>query len=146
MSRAQICPIKAIPPQPLAEHDPYRRSTAPAWLVCARALDRPFVGRRAIGGSHLVASTQRGPATAVGCWALVLLINLIRPLFVGRHAITRRQRLSLLEGYQRQGTVVSALFLLITGRAPAWLNIVACGSGGAQPGPKLAAALGSGRC
>jgi len=58
----------------------------------------------AIGGSHLVASTQAGARYGLGLLALVLLINLIKyPFLLVGTRFTAATGLSLLEGYQRQG-------------------------------------------
>ncbi|WP_259722769.1 MULTISPECIES: NRAMP family divalent metal transporter [unclassified Synechococcus] len=79
----------------------------------------------AIGGSHLVASTQAGARYGLGLLALVLLINLIKyPFLLVGTRFTAATGLSLLEGYQRQGRWYLPLFLLITA-ATGVANIVA---------------------
>ncbi|MCT0219631.1 divalent metal cation transporter [Synechococcus sp. CS-1329] len=69
----------------------------------------------AIGGSHLVASTQAGARYGLGLLGLVLLINLIKyPFLLVGTRFTAATGLSLLEGYQRQERWYLPLFLLIT--------------------------------
>ncbi len=86
----------------------------------------------AIGGSHLVASTQAGARYGLGLVGLVLLINLIKyPFLLVGTRFTAATGLSLLEGYQRQERWYLPLFLLITA-ATGVANIAAvaavCGS------------------
>ncbi len=69
----------------------------------------------AIGGSHLVASTQAGARYGLGLLALVLLANLVKyPFLLVGTRFTAVTGLSLLEGYQRQRPWYLPLFLLIT--------------------------------
>lgn len=86
----------------------------------------------AIGGSHLVASTQAGASYGLGLVGLVLLINLIKyPFLLVGTRFTAATGVSLLEGYQRQAGWYLPLFLLITA-ATGVANIAAvaavCGS------------------
>jgi Mn2+/Fe2+ NRAMP family transporter len=69
----------------------------------------------AIGGSHLVASTQAGARFGLGLLGLVLLANLFKyPFLLVGSRFTAATGLSLLEGYQRQSPWYLPLFLLIT--------------------------------
>jgi len=137
--REPICPIKSHPPQsPLAAMIPTPLRRAPrAGGSAPEALDRHFVGRPPrFGGSHLVASTQAGgplrPRLAGAGAAESTLIKVT--LFVGRGTRSPPPRgLSLLEGYQSPGTVVSAPVLLITA-ATGVANIVAVAAVSRQPG------------
>lgn len=82
-----------------------RRSLGPGILLAGAA----------IGGSHLVASTQAGASYGLGLLGLVLLINLIKyPFLLVGTRFTAVTGLSLLEGYQRQASWYLPLFLLIT--------------------------------
>jgi len=69
----------------------------------------------AIGGSHLVASTQAGARYGLGLVALVLLANLFKyPFLLVGSRFTAVTGLSLLEGYQRQRGWYLPVYLLIT--------------------------------
>ncbi len=69
----------------------------------------------AIGGSHLVASTQAGARYGLGLLALVLLANLFKyPFLLVGSRFTAVTGLSLLEGYQRQRGWYLPVYLLIT--------------------------------
>jgi Mn2+/Fe2+ NRAMP family transporter len=69
----------------------------------------------AIGGSHLVASTQAGASYGLGLLGLVLLANLFKyPFLLVGSRFTAVTGLSLLEGYQRQSRWYLPMFLLIT--------------------------------
>ncbi|MGL6135321.1 MAG: divalent metal cation transporter, partial [Prochlorococcaceae cyanobacterium] len=69
----------------------------------------------AIGGSHLVASTQAGARYGLGLLALVLLANLFKyPFLLVGSRFTAATGLSLLEGYQRQRGWYLPVYLLIT--------------------------------
>jgi Mn2+/Fe2+ NRAMP family transporter len=69
----------------------------------------------AIGGSHLVASTQAGARYGLGLLALVLLANLFKyPFLLVGSRFTAATGTSLLEGYKRQSPWYLPVFLLIT--------------------------------
>jgi Mn2+/Fe2+ NRAMP family transporter len=69
----------------------------------------------AIGGSHLVASTQAGARYGLGLLGLVLLANLFKyPFLLVGSRFTAVSGLSLLEGYQRQRAWYLPVYLLIT--------------------------------
>jgi len=69
----------------------------------------------AIGGSHLVASTQAGARYGLGLLVLVLLANLFKyPYLLVGSRFTAVTGLSLLEGYQRQRKWYLPVYLLIT--------------------------------
>jgi Mn2+/Fe2+ NRAMP family transporter len=69
----------------------------------------------AIGGSHLVASTQAGARFGLGLLGLVLLANLFKyPFLLVGSRFTGATGLSLLEGYQRQRPWYLPVYLLIT--------------------------------
>jgi Mn2+/Fe2+ NRAMP family transporter len=69
----------------------------------------------AIGGSHLVASTQAGARYGLGLVGLVLLANLFKyPFLLVGSRFTAVTGLSLLEGYQRQRGWYLPVYLLIT--------------------------------
>jgi Mn2+/Fe2+ NRAMP family transporter len=69
----------------------------------------------AIGGSHLVASTQAGARYGLGLLGLVLLANLFKyPFLLVGSRFTAVTGLSLLEGYQRQQGWYLPVYLLIT--------------------------------
>ena len=69
----------------------------------------------AIGGSHLVASTQAGARYGLGLLGLVLLANLFKyPFLLVGSRFTAVTGLSLLEGYQRQRNWYLPVYLLIT--------------------------------
>ena len=69
----------------------------------------------AIGGSHLVASTQAGARFGLGLVGLVLLANLLKyPFLLVGSRFTGATGLSLLEGYQRQRGWYLPVYLLIT--------------------------------
>ena len=69
----------------------------------------------AIGGSHLVASTQAGALYGLGLLGLLLVANLFKyPFLLVGSRFTAVTGLSLLEGYQRQNNWYLPLYLLIT--------------------------------
>ena len=69
----------------------------------------------AIGGSHLVASTQAGARYGLGLLGLVLLANLFKyPFLLVGSRFTAVSGLNLLEGYQRQRGWYLPVYLLIT--------------------------------
>ncbi len=69
----------------------------------------------AIGGSHLVASTQAGALYGLGLVGLVLLANLFKyPFLLVGSRFTAVTGLSLLEGYQRQRNWYLPVYLMIT--------------------------------
>ncbi|MEO1002516.1 MAG: divalent metal cation transporter [Cyanobacteria bacterium J06638_7] len=69
----------------------------------------------AIGGSHLVASTQAGARYGLGLVGLVLLANLLKyPFLLVGSRFTAVSGRSLLEGYERQRSWYLPLFLLVT--------------------------------
>jgi Mn2+/Fe2+ NRAMP family transporter len=69
----------------------------------------------AIGGSHLVASTQAGARYGLGLLGLVLLANLFKyPFLLVGSRFTAVSGLSLIEGYQRQRAWYLPVYLLIT--------------------------------
>ncbi|WP_323246547.1 NRAMP family divalent metal transporter [Synechococcus sp. CCY9202] len=100
----------------------FRQSLGPGILLAGAA----------IGGSHLVASTQAGARFGLGLLGFVLLANLFKyPFLLVGSRFTAVTGLSLLEGYQRQRPWYLPLFLLIT-LATGVANIAAvasvCGS------------------
>lgn len=69
----------------------------------------------AIGGSHLVASTQAGALYGVGLLGLLLAANLFKyPFLLVGSRFAAVTGLSLLEGYQRQSRWYLPVYLLIT--------------------------------
>ena len=69
----------------------------------------------AIGGSHLVASTQAGARYGLGLLGMVLLANLFKyPFLLVGSRFTAVSGLSLIEGYQRQRAWYLPVYLLIT--------------------------------
>lgn len=82
-----------------------RRSLGPGILLAGAA----------IGGSHLVASTQAGARYGLGLLGLVLLANLFKyPFLLVGSRFTAASGISLLEGYLRQRSWYLPVFLLIT--------------------------------
>jgi len=69
----------------------------------------------AIGGSHLVASTQAGALYGLGLLGLLLAANLFKyPFLLVGSRFTAATGLSLLEGYQRQSSWYLLAYLLVT--------------------------------
>lgn len=69
----------------------------------------------AIGGSHLVASTQAGAIYGLGLLALVIMANLLKyPFMLVGTRFTAATGISLLEGYKIQNRFYLPLFLVIT--------------------------------
>ena len=109
----------------------FRQSLGPGILLAGAA----------IGGSHLVASTQAGARFGLGLLGFVLLANLFKyPFLLVGSRFTAVTGLSLLEGYQRQRPWYLPLFLLIT-LATGVANIAAvasvCGSLATSMVPRL---------
>ena len=66
----------------------------------------------AIGGSHLVASTQAGALFGWQLFGLIILINVLKyPFFRFAVDYTMNQRESLVHGYFRQGRSYLVIFL-----------------------------------
>ncbi|WP_269851777.1 NRAMP family divalent metal transporter [Methanosarcina horonobensis] len=73
-----------------------------------------LVACSAIGGSHLVWSTQAGAQYGWSLIGLILLANLFKfPFFLYGQRYTAATQESLLAGYQRQGIVYVYIFLVI---------------------------------
>ena len=102
----------------------------------------------AIGGSHLVASTQAGARYGLGLLALVLVANLFKyPFLLVGSRFTAATGLSLLEGYRRQRGWYLPVYLLITfATGVANIAAVTAVAGGLAtvflPGPPNQLALG----